>query len=373
MRAALALGCEGFVCLRRDDALFGKLVGAVVAGAVVIAGFSAVAGAVSGGNDREGVVERVVDGDTLEARVAGRTTTIRLLNVDSPETKHPDRPVECLGQEASEFLAARLPAGTKVRLEYDVDRLDRYGRTLAGVYQAEKLVNAEIAERGLGVAVTIEPNRRFFAEVQAAQERAQAEGKGFYDPLIGCTAAALMKQTAAQYGTPPDAAEPTTAAEAALTIAALERFVDEGNVALRLLTYALDGTGSLAASPYREVRSDYLNEAGRGVTAARELKSKAEARRTQLAAQEEAARAAAEEAPKAEEARLADEARKAEEARRAAAEEQARLEASRRSTSTTTSRPKPATTTTTKAPANPYPGYTGPRCYAPGGKTWKPC
>ena len=60
--------------------------------------------------------------------------------------------------------------GDKIELEYDVQRLDPYGRTLAGVYKDGSLVNADIAAAGLGVAVLYQPNERFYAEVKAAEQ-----------------------------------------------------------------------------------------------------------------------------------------------------------------------------------------------------------
>lgn len=141
----------------------------------------------------EGTVVRVVDGDTLVAVVAGEETTIRLLNIDTPETKHPDLPVQCLGPEATDFLAERLPAGTEIELEYDEERLDRYDRTLAGVYESGSLVNAEIAVEGLGVPVYFEPNDRFLPEVEEAAATAQSEGLGLFSAATECTVPAQVE------------------------------------------------------------------------------------------------------------------------------------------------------------------------------------
>ena len=145
----------------------------------------------------EGTVVRVVDGDTLVAVVAGEETTIRLLNIDTPETKHPDLPVQCLGPEATDFLAERLPAGTEIELEYDEERLDRYDRTLAGVYESGSLVNAEIAAEGLGVPVYFEPNDRFLPEVEEAAATAQSEGLGLFSAATECTVPAQVEQLGA--------------------------------------------------------------------------------------------------------------------------------------------------------------------------------
>ena len=157
---------------------------AAVTAAVVVGGTTLAA---CDNDDGKGVVVRVIDGDTLIAQVAGEETTLRLLNVDTPETKHPDMPVQCLGPEATEFLTERLPAGTEIELEYDQERLDPYDRTLAAVYESDSLINAEIAREGLGAPVYFAPNDRFLPEVEKAWNEAQEEGLGLFAAETGCT------------------------------------------------------------------------------------------------------------------------------------------------------------------------------------------
>jgi len=76
---------------------------------------------------------RVVDGDTIILDGHERGC---LIWVDTPETKDPRKPVQYFGKEASEFTK-RMVEGKKVRLEYDQNRIDKYGRTLAYVYLEE--------------------------------------------------------------------------------------------------------------------------------------------------------------------------------------------------------------------------------------------
>jgi len=76
----------------------------------------------------------VVDGDTLDVLIGGRQERVRLIGVDTPETKHPRKPVECYGPEASQFTKETLE-GRKVWLTYKPsERYDKYGRLLAYVW-----------------------------------------------------------------------------------------------------------------------------------------------------------------------------------------------------------------------------------------------
>ena len=124
------------------------------------------------------VVERVVDGDTIVVRGVGR---VRLIGVDTPETVAPGRPVEFFGREASAFTK-RLLEGRPVRLEYDRERTDRYGRTLAYVHLADgTFANAEIIRRGYGHAYTRFPFRYLDRFRQLEREARSAE-RGLWNP-----------------------------------------------------------------------------------------------------------------------------------------------------------------------------------------------
>lgn len=150
-----------------------------------------VASAVFGGGGDDGLdtarVVRVIDGDTIDVNRDGEEIRVRLLNIDTPETKNPDLPVQCLGPEASDYLTALLPPGTSIELDYDVQREDQYDRTLAAVFLEGELVNAQIAAEGLGLPMLFEPNDRFYQDVVAASESAQRQGVGLFADDIACT------------------------------------------------------------------------------------------------------------------------------------------------------------------------------------------
>jgi micrococcal nuclease len=105
-----------------------KIATAVVATAVLAGGVT-----IATDGSTTATVTKVVDGDTIDVSYDGATHRVRLLNVDTPETVDPQKPVECLGPEASDYLKRRIPAGTEVRLERDVEERDGYGRELAAV------------------------------------------------------------------------------------------------------------------------------------------------------------------------------------------------------------------------------------------------
>ena len=210
-----------------------------------------------------GTVVRVVDGDTLVAVIAGEETTVRLLNIDTPETKHPDLPVQCLGPEATEFLAERLPAGTEIELEYDEERLDRYDRTLAGVYESGSLVNAEIAAEDLGVPVYFEPNDRFLPEVEEAAATAEAEGLGLFSAAIECTVPAQIEQLGAAADQIPAAVD----GDPADALAEATALVEDAESLVESLEAEMLGTGTNAvlALPLAVTFADGQREAAEEV------------------------------------------------------------------------------------------------------------
>ena len=127
------------------------------------------------------MVERVVDGDTIIVAGIG---SVRLIGVDTPETVHPNRPVEFFGKEASAFTRQLLD-GKRVRLEYDQERQDRYGRTLAYVYLADgTFANAEIIRRGYGHAYTRFPFQHM-EEFRELEREARTSRRGLWGEVVG--------------------------------------------------------------------------------------------------------------------------------------------------------------------------------------------
>ncbi|MGW9739192.1 endonuclease YncB(thermonuclease family) [Micrococcus sp. 140720015-1] len=133
-------------------------------------------------------VESISDGDTLRVTLGEVSTRVRLLNIDTPETRHPSKPVECMGPEATAALKSMISPGDTVVLRYDRRLHDRYDRLLAGVYADGVLVNAEMARLGYGEPAVFDGNDRFLPEVEAAWEQARANGVGRFSGECGAAA-----------------------------------------------------------------------------------------------------------------------------------------------------------------------------------------
>lgn len=128
------------------------------------------------------VIVHVDDGDTVDVTLDGERVRVRLIGIDTPETKKPATPVQCYGPEASAFTASLLPVGTEVRLERDAEARDPYGRLLAYVYRASDglFVNRALADGGYARVLSIEPNTAHADELAEAVGAAQRARVGLW-------------------------------------------------------------------------------------------------------------------------------------------------------------------------------------------------
>jgi micrococcal nuclease len=127
----------------------------------------------------------VVDGDTIDLLLGGRQERVRLIGVDTPETKHPDKPVECFGPEASAFTAQTLDQH-QVWLTYKPDeRYDKYGRLLAYLWldldgdPEVELFNQELVARGYARVYPFFPFE-YLDQFRQAEAQAQSQGLGLW-------------------------------------------------------------------------------------------------------------------------------------------------------------------------------------------------
>ena len=126
-------------------------------------------------------VKRVIDGDTILLADGER---VRYIGINTPETKHPTKPPERFGREA--YLYNKdLVEGKSVRLEFDAEKKDRYGRLLAYVYVKDTFVNAKLVEEGYAHVYTFAPNVRYRELFLRLQREARNNKKGLWKEMPG--------------------------------------------------------------------------------------------------------------------------------------------------------------------------------------------
>jgi micrococcal nuclease len=130
-------------------------------------------------------VKKVVDGDTFWVDdfddENSKGLKIRLIGIDAPESRKTfKKEIGFYGKEAKEYLT-NLLSGQKVILEYDLNRTDQYGRTLAYVYLEDgTFVNAELVKNGYAMTMTIPPNVKFADEFVKLQQEARKFNRGLW-------------------------------------------------------------------------------------------------------------------------------------------------------------------------------------------------
>ncbi len=127
-------------------------------------------------------VVRLIDGDTIQVCcIFGDREKVRYIGINTPETKHPTKGVEHFGKEASE-ANRRLVEEKTVRLEFDLQQFDKYGRTLAYVYLEDgTFVNAWLVEHGYAMVMTVPPNVKYQDLFLRLQREAREAGRGLWE------------------------------------------------------------------------------------------------------------------------------------------------------------------------------------------------
>lgn len=122
-------------------------------------------------------IKKVYDGDTVELE-DGRK--IRLLGINTPEVQHKDKMAEAGGEEAKAWLINKLQHA-KVRLEFDVEKTDKYRRTLAHLFTEKKEhINLSLVKEGLAAVSIYPPNLLYVNELIAAQNKAEQDKLGIW-------------------------------------------------------------------------------------------------------------------------------------------------------------------------------------------------
>lgn len=140
------------------------------------------------------LVAYVVDGDTIAVRIDRGLEKVRLIGIDTPESRKNDRAalhaershrdiktIMEFGRRAKDTMKELLPKGTELRIEYDVQKRDKYGRLLGYVYRTDNtMVNEEMVLRGYAQLLTIPPNVKYVERFKKALAKSQKEKRGLW-------------------------------------------------------------------------------------------------------------------------------------------------------------------------------------------------
>lgn len=135
-----------------------------------------------GGTEGQRVlVIKVIDGDTIEI---DNGTKVRLLGIDTPETKDPRRPVQCFGKQAA-TETKNLLEGKFVILEKDISETDKYGRYLRYIFLPLEdnellFINDYLIREGFAKVLTYPPDVKYTEQFLEAQRKAKDEKRGLW-------------------------------------------------------------------------------------------------------------------------------------------------------------------------------------------------
>jgi micrococcal nuclease len=122
-------------------------------------------------------VAYAVDGDTVKLTTG---ETLRYIGIDTPETKHPKKPVQYFGKEAS-AVNKKLVSGKDILVEFDVVKRDKYGRLLGYVFLEDgTFVNADLVKQGYAKVYTYPPNVKYAELFRSLQAEALKEKRGLW-------------------------------------------------------------------------------------------------------------------------------------------------------------------------------------------------
>lgn len=123
-------------------------------------------------------VDRVVDGDTAKVFYGGRSEYVRYIGVDTPESVKENEVPECFGPEAKDFNEDLLDRNSEVKLVFDREKRDHYGRLLAYVYSGSTLLQEELLRGGYATTIEVPPNTSRAADFRKLEQDARSSGRG---------------------------------------------------------------------------------------------------------------------------------------------------------------------------------------------------
>jgi micrococcal nuclease len=139
-------------------------------------------------------IRKIIDGDTYHILINGKDEKVRLIGIDTPESKHnkkaqkdakrSDSDIEnivVMGKEATEFVRTIIKPGDHLRIEFDIRKRDQYGRLLAYLYLPDgRMLNELIVHEGYATVLTYPPDVKYVNRFTAAFQEARTLKKGLW-------------------------------------------------------------------------------------------------------------------------------------------------------------------------------------------------
>lgn len=132
----------------------------------------------------DATVVRVVDGDTVVLNYNNKEVKARLLGIDTPETVHPTKPLQFYGKEASNFVKSTLHYNKNIKIEFDEDKEDYFGRLLVYIWlDKDTMLNYLLVRNGFATAYTKYPFK-YKESFVIAENRANKEKIGIWGKYL---------------------------------------------------------------------------------------------------------------------------------------------------------------------------------------------
>lgn len=186
----------------------------------------------------QGKVTSVVDGDTFKVKLGKKVETIRVIGIDTPETKDPRKPVQCYGKEASKKLTTLLRGKTVMLEKNPAEERDKYGRLLRYVSLKGKDIGAGMISDGYAFSYKIFPHPRL-EDYNVLEQKARDANKGLWGSVCQYNGTASASSAKSQSKAISSAASSTPATSCVI----------KGNISsTNEKIYHLPGCGSYSAT-----------------------------------------------------------------------------------------------------------------------------
>lgn len=120
--------------------------------------------------------DRAIDGDTISVKVNNRKKTVRLLLVDTPESKKPNTPVQPYAIEAAHFTESIVKT-CDLKIQYDTKgKKDRYGRDLVYLYCGNTMINELLVQQGYARVGYVYQQKDYLDRLLQAEKKAKQQG-----------------------------------------------------------------------------------------------------------------------------------------------------------------------------------------------------